>query len=114
MRHPDDRHDPDLPREWLLELAFRHGIFDEVVELLRDRPRIEVPAFADLLREQRFRRKMTLNQVHQRCRLARSNLAEYETRRGCLVPGLRTIQALAYGYKLPFWAVLAAAMKNKK
>jgi len=99
------------PRALLLELAAYHGIGEEVAALLQDRPDPLPKSLATLLSTTRARTASTILATFQRSGVARSQISFYES--GLQKnPGVRTIQALSYGYRLPFAQVLAAIMHD--
>lgn len=99
------------PRALLLFLAEAHGIHNDVRDLLDGVPEIEAPrmGLGALLHEKRKRASLTIEEVHDRSRISRSQLTSYE-RGQQKNPGLRTLQALSYGYRIPFAYVVMAAL----
>ena len=103
------------PRTLFLSLAEHYGLrpqvaglFDDVGDLHPDAP--DEPLGTLLLRT-REAQNMTLKDVHARCGISRSQLSFYET--GIQKnPGIRTIQAIAYGYRLPFALVLVSILNE--
>lgn len=96
-----------------LDLALLYGIREEVRELLSG---AECSIDPDMtmgrrLRQARESQGMTLRQTHARSGISKSQLFFYEDGRQ-KNPGLRTIQALSYGYRIPFAIVLIAALQD--
>jgi hypothetical protein len=100
----------------LLSLADMHGIRPEVAQLVKGigdlRPvNPAARGLGPLLVEARKRSGMTIYQVYGRSGISRSQLAFYEN--GMQKnPGIRTVQALAYGYRLPFALILLATLMD--
>lgn len=102
------------PTALFLSLARYHGIEPEVEALLDGRPKLDVdalPGLGEMLLTARRRAHLTIIQVFQRSGISRSQLSFYESGRQ-KNPGLRTIQALSYGYRIPFALLLTAALRD--
>lgn len=101
------------PTAMLLALADMHGIKAEVSKLVDDAPDEDMPdgseELGNLLRRHRQAYNLKRKDVQSRSNISRSQLLFYESGQ-VKNPGLRTVQALAYGYKLPFIRVLLAAL----
>lgn len=99
------------PRTFLLSMAAMYGIKEEVQRLLDERPEIEAPinGLGHLLSSVRRESGLSIGEVHARSSISRSQLSFYE-RGSQKNPGLRTIQALSFGYRTPFALVLMAAL----
>ena len=103
-------------RTLFLSLAEYHGLRPEVTELLRSigdlRPEHKVRnGLGPMLKEARRRNSITILQVFERSGISRSQLSFYENGQQ-KNPGIRTIQALAYGYRLSFASVLIATLSD--
>lgn len=98
-------------RELFIQLAIMHGIGDEVRALLKDRPPPPAIGLGPYLTQRRAASGGLLLQIHKRSGISRSQLTLYEHGQQWS-PGIRTIQALSYGYRVPFAEVLAAAMTD--
>lgn len=103
------------PRALFLSLAEYHGLRPEVASLLREigdlRPDRFGKGLAPLLTDARKRHGLTILQVFERSGISRSQLSFYENGHQ-KNPGLRTIQALSYGYRIPFALVLIATLND--
>lgn len=99
------------PRAMMMSLANLHGVGDELAEALRGKPEVLPPhqGLGHLLISARKASGQSIEEVHHRSRISRSQLSFYE-RGHHKNPGLRTIQALSYGYRIPFAMVLIAAL----
>lgn len=91
----------------LLALAIFHG----VEEAVQGRPSPRFQRLGPLLRQARRRQGVGIEVIHQRCGISRSQLFFYETEHA-KNPGLRVLQALARGYRLPLMRVLLSAMRD--
>lgn len=101
------------PETLLLSLARMHGLESEVRGLLSDKavPKLQPPVdgLGPLLTRTRMQTGITVEEIHKRSSISRSQISFYE--RGYQKnPGLRTIQALSYGYRLPFSQVMMAVL----
>lgn len=92
-----------------LELAQMYGLGQEVASLLEDRPDPPAVGLGPLLQDHRARQFGTIKSVHHRAGVSRSQLSFYENGQQ-KNPGIRTMQALSYGYRIPFPMVLAACV----
>lgn len=104
------------PRRMLVTLASYHGIGPEVEMLLAAKSdaslnTIHSKGLAYLLTKTRTLNGMTIPQVHARSRVAQSQLNFYENGQQ-KNPGLRTLCALSYGYRIPFTLLLIAAIQD--
>lgn len=102
------------PTSMLLALARIHGVHDEVEKLLEMKnatPRGAKDELGPLLRRQRNTLDWRIRDVHERSNISCSQLSFYESG-DTKNPGLRTIQALSYGYRLPFIVTLMAALRE--
>lgn len=102
------------PTAMLLALAEAHGIREEVAELVTakaQRVAYEDDELGPLLSRHRKAYGYTMHDVHERSRISRSQISFYEGA-NAKNPGLRTVQALAYGYRLPFIRVMMAALNE--
>lgn len=102
---------PDPSREMLLALAIFYGIHTDVAEMLKGQPSPRFQKLGPMLRQARHAQELTLPEIHERCGVSRSQLSLYETGRS-KNPGLRTLQLLAFGYRLPFARILLAALQD--
>ena len=98
----------DPAQQMFLDLAGAHGFRDEVEALLKGRHGPPPEPLHELLETHRAATGLTLEDVHRRSNISRSRINQIEHGQSNRV-GLRTLQALAYGYKLPFTRVLLAA-----
>ena len=103
------------PERMLRTLAAYYGIGREVAELL-DRKGTKAPdlhrgGLANVLNVQRTVKGMTIAQVHERCGISTSQVGYYEAHQ-VKNPGIRTLQAIAHGYHLPFALVLVSALHD--
>lgn len=96
----------------LLALAEQHGIEEQVAALLENKPPLPKEQLGELLRQTRLSRGELCEEVHQRCNISRSQLGFYELGKYPKRPGLRTLQAISYGYRIPFYRVLLAALNS--
>ena len=103
------------PRRMLMTLATYHGIGPEVEVLLDTKgtssPKVHHGGLAELLIRSRTLKKMTISTIHRRSGITRSQLGFYESG-GQKNPGLRTLRALSYGYRIPFMLVIMAAIQD--
>ena len=102
------------PTHMMLALAEMHGLRDEVQALVDGLPEATEPDVGELgllLRRHRNAYGYKIKDVHERSNISRSQLSFYESGQ-TKNPGLRTIQALAYGYRLPFIRVLMASLSE--
>jgi hypothetical protein len=100
------------PDTMLLSLAEWHGLRDEVQAILEDNDGgvfVRHVGLGELLRRQRETRGYKVREIHARSNISKSQLNFYESGFS-KNPGLRTIQALSYGYRLPFIRVLMASL----
>ncbi|WP_299376010.1 helix-turn-helix transcriptional regulator [uncultured Tateyamaria sp.] len=103
----------DAATQILLQLAGIHSLRDEVRAALNGKGTKPKPqTLAQLLPAQRIRKGWELKRICERSNLSRSQVSGLEDGTHT-EPGLRTIQALAYGYALPFHLVLLAAMQTQ-
>lgn len=98
-------------KELFIQLAIMYGIEDQIAALLHDRPAPEPIGLGPLLRQARHAAGGTIAGTHKRSGISRSQLSFYELGQQWS-PGIRTIQALSYGYRIPFALVLAAALND--
>jgi len=75
------------------------------------RPENYGDGLAPLLTKTRRRSGITIFQVFERSGISRSQLSFYENGQQ-KNPGLRTIQALSHGYRIPFALVLIATFND--
>lgn len=101
------------PRGMLVALAHIHGIGPQVEKLLEndDLPDVMVKDMSLLLTSQRKLLNLSAQDVHTRCNISRSQVGHYEGGNS-KNPGLRTLAALSYGYKLPFVQLLLSALQE--
>lgn len=102
---------PITPRQLFLQMAVHFGIGREVAALLQDRPAPEQPGLGPTLRNGRYAWGGTIHGCFVRSGVSRSQLSFYENG-GQKNPGVRTIQALSYGYKVPFAAIIMAVLAD--
>jgi transcriptional regulator with XRE-family HTH domain len=95
----------------MLALAVSQGIGPEVAELAKRKRGQRSPSLRVLLSAHRIRTGMLLSDVQKRSNLARSTLNDLEEGHKTSA-GIRTLQAISYGYRLPFVRVLMAALKD--
>ncbi len=95
-----------------LDLAEAHGFRDEVEALLEGRQGPPPEDLSLMLRKHRAKTGITRTETHQRSNISRSRLSQIECGHTRHI-GLRTLQAIAYGYRLPFIRVLLAALNSK-
>lgn len=104
------------PTSMLLALAAVHGVEAEVSEALDSLPEGahfgEVEYLGPLLRKHRQARGMTRKEVHARSNISLSQISFYESEGNIKNPGLRTLQALAYGYRIDFVRIMIAALRE--
>lgn len=99
----------------LVTLAAYHGLGPEV-EILLEKNRVGNPTIHQrglsyILTKARTMHSMTIPQVHKRSGIAQSQLNFYESGKQ-KNPGLRTLKALSYGYRIPFMLLVIAAMQD--
>lgn len=96
-----------------LMLAHVHGIGPEVAAKLPGAkvPNVPEVGLADLLRRRRAELGWTMHTIRDRSGISNSSLRSYEAGE-MTTPGVRTIQALAYSYRLPFIHVVLASMRD--
>ena len=97
----------------LSDLAELHGIGPEVAHLLQGRPRQRIRPFNELLVRRREALCWTRRDVHRRCHIALSTISQFENGHAKSI-GIRTLHALAYGYRLEFHILLIAALRDLK
>lgn len=100
---------PITPRELFLQMAVHYGIGPEVAALLKGRPVPRQEGLGPTLRNARLSLGGTIHRVFIRSGISRSQLSFYELG-GQKNPGVRTIQALSYGYRLPFAKIIMAVL----
>jgi transcriptional regulator with XRE-family HTH domain len=100
------------PKALLLTLATLFGIREEVKAALgAKRGPLLTGGLAMMLRRARTMEAMTIEDVHRRSGLSRSQISYIETGQAENI-GIATMQNLAVGYGLPFYVVLLAAMRD--
>lgn len=104
---------PASAESLFLDLALLYGIREEVRELLSVAECSIDPdiTMGQRLRQARESQGMTLRQTHARSGISKSQLFFYEEGRQ-RNPGLRTIQALSYGYRIPFGELLVICLQD--
>lgn len=113
---PTFRYGEELnPLHLLLSLSDYYGIRPSVEKILEEiddmRPAKKIAGLSSILTAVRLRNGDTLTKVSERSNISRSQLAFYETGRQ-KNPGVRTMQALSYGYKIPFSLILLSTMQD--
>ena len=96
----------------LLALAEHHGIGEEVAAAVKGKRGPKREKLGPMLKAARLARGDNIKRVHERCNLARSTISDLENDESRAAPGIRTIQALSYGYRVPFIRVLLAALNT--
>lgn len=102
------------PTAMLLALAEAHGIQEQVAKALADtsgKVAHRGEELGPMLRRHRDVYGILIKEVHARSNISRSQLSFYESGMA-KNPGLRTLQALAYGYRLPFIRLLMASLNE--
>lgn len=102
----------DPARDMLLGLADQHGLGDEIAKLLKGRRRPRRQVLSCLLKQRRRELGWNVDKIHERTNLSRSQIAGLETGRHT-TPGLRTVQALSYGYRISFAALIVAVLEEQ-
>lgn len=95
----------------MLALAVAQGIGPEVADMAKGKRGQRSPSLRVLLSAHRIRTGMLLADVHERSNLALSTLNALEQGYQTSA-GVRTLQALSYGYRIPFVRILMAALKD--
>ena len=100
------------PRALLLTLATVFGIQEDVKTAIgRRRGPLLKGGLDETLRMARSVGNLTIEDVHRRSGIARSQISYVESGKAKNI-GIATLQNLAVGYGLPFYIVLLAAMRD--
>jgi hypothetical protein len=100
------------PRNMLMALAIMYDIEGEVREALAGQVEPHLTGtLGDILRQSRRVSGLSIQQVHERCGIARSQIQIMENDRS-KNPGVNLLQKLSHGYGLPFYVVLMGAMRT--
>ena len=102
---------PITPRQLFLEMAVYYGIGPEVAAMLKGKPEPAQAGLGPTLRRARHGWGGTISRVFERSGISRSQIQFYEAGKQ-KSPGIRTVHALSYGYRLPFAEVVIAVLHD--
>lgn len=102
------------PTQLLVKLGEAHGVRAEVLAALNEKRQPAKPypgGLPQLLRTQRDRTGLSVNDVHERSGMSKTQINVYETD-PLRNPSLKTLLKIAYGYRLPFLDVMLATITD--